>query len=118
MEMILESPGDLRRSKGVEYGNRAPIRRASNSAKHNKNVNVKNDSDGIYIRAHYIALNKFGHTLGLSDYYVTSGNNWDARFLGVTAIMNIPWKAGQIRQEQDIAQLHAIYTRHGRHDLQ
>ncbi len=103
MEMILESPGDLRRSKGVEYGNRALIRRASNSAKHNKNVNVKNESDGIYIRDPYIALHEFGHTLGLSDYCATSGDNWDYRLLGVTAIMNIPWKAGQIRQDQDIA---------------
>ena len=117
-EMILELPGDLRRSKGVEYGNRALIRRTSNSAKHNKNVNVKNDSDGSYICAHYIALNEFGHTLGLSDHYATSGDNWDARFLGVTAIMNIPCKAGHIRQDRDIAQPDAIYTRHRKHDLQ
>ena len=79
---------------------------------------MKNDSDGIYIRAHYIALHEFGHTLGLPEFYKRSGNNWDERLLGVTAIMNIPWKAGHIRQEQDIAQPDAIYTRHGRHDLQ
>lgn len=118
MEMILESPGDLRRSKGVEYGNRALIRRTSNSAKHNKNANRKNKSDGIYIRAPNIDLHEFDHTLGLPDHYATSGDNWDARFLGLTAIKDLPWKAGQIRQDRDIAQLHAIYARHGKHDLQ
>lgn len=113
--MISESPGDLRRSKGVEYGNRALIRRTSDPAKHTKNANVKNDSDGIYIRAHYIALHEFDHTQGLPDFHVTSGNNWDDRLLGVTAIMKNHWDAGHIRLNLDIAQLDAIYARHVKH---
>ncbi len=118
MVMIFESPGSMCRSASDPCTDSDRVVWTDNPAKNRKRVDQRDRSKGIYIYIPYIALHEFGHTLGLPDFYVITGNNWDARLLGVTAIMNIPWKAGHIRQDQDIAQLHAIYARHGKHDLQ
>lgn len=68
----------------------------------------------------YIMLHEFGHTLGLPDFYTIlpltdhPSTNYDPRLDGETAIMNYPWDAMHIRDE-DIEQLDAIYKLHVRH---
>jgi hypothetical protein len=117
MVMIFESPGSMCRSADDPCTDSVLIEWTGDPAQHLEYVNVNKFDRGIYIYAPYIALHEFGHTLGLPDFYAASGDNWDARLQHVTAIMNVPWLAGDIRQGQDIAQLDAIYARHGGHDL-
>ena len=84
-----------------------------------------------YLYIGYIMLHEFGHTLGLPDFYAlpaqpsTPGmptptplphpsTNYDPRLDIETAIMNLPWDAVNIQQE-DRDQLDAIYRTHTRH---
>ena len=63
----------------------------------------------LYVFVGYIMLHEFGHTLGLPDFYEDTST-----LKGETAIMNLPWDAQNIRDE-DIRQLKAIYILHTTH---
>ncbi len=64
----------------------------------------------LYLHAGHLALHELGHTLGAPDFYSDVMTGLD----GETAIMNLQWDAKTI-QDEDIAQLDAIYRTHSSH---